>query len=140
MTWANSAPSGYSRWHSNRSSDGTDRAITTPSAVVMLPRGWLKSRTIVAGVVRVVVELVGLEDRDAVELHEQDDEAHDQPEPEGADLPVHRAAASCRVRGVVGDAQEEGEQHVVGDERRAAVGDERQGDAGERQDADAPRR
>ena len=36
-------------------------------------------------------------------------------------------------RGVVGDAQEQGEEHVVGDQRRAAVGDERQGDAGERQ-------
>uniref|UniRef100_A0A6J7MW94 Unannotated protein n=1 Tax=freshwater metagenome TaxID=449393 RepID=A0A6J7MW94_9ZZZZ len=39
--WANSSPAGYSRWYLKRSPGfaGTVRAITTPSAVMMLPRG-----------------------------------------------------------------------------------------------------
>ena len=72
--------------------------MTTPSAVVMVPRGWLKSRRIVAGVGGVVVELVGLEDREPVELHEQRAEADDQADAEAADLAGHRA--SSRWRGV----------------------------------------
>jgi hypothetical protein len=46
VTDAKSSPSGYSRCSSKRSSDGTDRAISTSSAVMTEPRGWVKSRRI----------------------------------------------------------------------------------------------
>ena len=43
--WANSGPRGYWRWNLKASFEGTDWAITAPSAVWMTPRGWEKSRT-----------------------------------------------------------------------------------------------
>ena len=59
--------------------------------------------------------------------------------PRSADLPGHRASLRFAVRRVVGDAQQQRDQDVVRDERRAAVGDERQRHAGERQHAGDPR-
>ena len=132
VMWANRSPSGYSplvlepvvRWHRPRDHDAVGRGDA--------PTGLAEVAEDVAGVVRVVVELGRLEHREPVELHEQHDEAHDQPEPQ------RRGSAASWTRtcllasgGVVGDAQEERDQHVVRDERRSAVGDERQGDARE---------
>ena len=101
-----------------------------------------------AGVAGVVVELLLADDLDVVELHEQDREAGDERDAEPADLAVHpaafvlarpdRAARLLTTVGLVRDAHEQGEQHVVGDERRPAVGDERQRHPRQREDPGDP--
>ena len=119
--------------------DGTDRAITTPSAVVTLPRGWLKSRRISRVLFGLSLSSAAWNTVSRLSCTNSTAKQHDQAEPE-----QRGSAGSSRLAGrprwpsggVVGDAQEEREQHVVGDERRPAVGHERQRDAGEGQHAD----
>ena len=63
--------------------------MTTPSAVWIQPRGEVKSRTAVAVVARVVIQLRRLQHLNVVQLREQQNEQQHDDKTKLADLTVH---------------------------------------------------
>ena len=101
-------------------------------------------------VARVVVERAGLAVLQVGRVDHQRQEQQQAEDRDGADRLVHRLTACTtwvasssassvvvgevghRPPGLVGDAQQQRDDHPVGDQRRAAVGQERRGQAGQR--------
>ena len=111
---------------------------TTPSAVVMLPRGWLKSRRMSRVLFGLSLSSAAWKTVSRLSCTNSTHEAHHQADAEergsGGSLGASSAwSVSSEIR------RSRAMQHVVRDQRRAAVGHERQRDAGQRQDADHPR-